>query len=94
MEMGKRCVCFSTFGPGVLKIVMPATNACQDRSPLVVLSGETDQSINYRKLHQRAPVREIFGLITKDATTLRSITNPKIGWTSVPRELGGIHKEN
>ncbi|MFQ5796514.1 MAG: thiamine pyrophosphate-binding protein, partial [Candidatus Bipolaricaulia bacterium] len=76
MEMGKRCVCFSTVGPGILKMVMPVTNAYQDRIPLVVLSGETDQSITYRELHQRAPVREIFGLIAKDATTIPN-SDPK-----------------
>jgi acetolactate synthase-1/2/3 large subunit len=70
MEMGKRCVCFATLGPGILKMVMAVTNAYQDRIPLVVLSGETDQSIICRELHQRAPVWEIFGLITKDATTI------------------------
>jgi len=68
--MGGKCVCVSTLGPGALKMVMPVTNALQDRIPLIVLSGETDQSVTYRELHQRAPVREIFEKITKDAVAI------------------------
>ena len=51
--MDKRCVCFSTLGQGALKMVMPVANAYQDRMPLIVLSGETDQSVTYRELHHR-----------------------------------------
>lgn len=64
---GEAGVCMSTLGPGATNTVTGVATANIDRSPLVVITGQSDVQRQHKESHQRMDVVSLFRPITKSA---------------------------
>lgn len=71
---GNPAGCLGTLGPGATNLITGVADANMDRAPLLVLTGQGSTDRLHKESHQIMDVVEMFGPVTKWATT---IMNPE-----------------
>jgi acetolactate synthase-1/2/3 large subunit len=68
---GTAGVCVTTLGPGASNLLFPIADSLLDREPLVAISAQLPESYPAGHTHQRLPLLEVFGPVTKLAAAVR-----------------------
>jgi len=68
---GTAGVCVTTLGPGASNLLFPIADSLLDREPLVAISAQLPDSYPAGHTHQRVPLLEVFGPVTKLAAAVR-----------------------
>ncbi|HEY8641630.1 MAG TPA: thiamine pyrophosphate-binding protein, partial [Candidatus Dormibacteraeota bacterium] len=68
---GTAGVCVTTLGPGASNLLFPIADSLLDREPLVAISAQLPESHPAGHTHQRLPLLEVFGPVTKLAAAVR-----------------------
>lgn len=95
---GQPAGCLGTLGPGATNLITGVADSNMDRSPMLVLTGQGSTSRLHKESHQIMNVVEMFGPVTKWATTvLNADTIPEIVRKSVriarSEKPGAVHIE-
>ncbi len=72
---GQAAVCLGTLGPGATNLVTGVADANMDRSPMVVITGQTDSVRQHKESHQNMDVVAMFRPITKWAQPILHSSN-------------------
>ncbi len=64
-------VVFTTLGPGAANLLLPLASSRLEREPLIAISAQLPQSWPGSHIHQRLPLKDVYGPVTKRAETLR-----------------------
>ncbi|TLX82933.1 MAG: acetolactate synthase large subunit, partial [Thaumarchaeota archaeon] len=65
-------VCLSTLGPGATNLTTGVANANMDRSPILVITGQTDTDFLHKESHQNMDAVAMFKPITKWRWSIRN----------------------
>jgi acetolactate synthase I/II/III large subunit len=65
-------VCLSTLGPGATNLTRGVANANMDRSPILVITGQTDTDFLHKESHQNMDAVAMFKPITKWRWSIRN----------------------
>jgi acetolactate synthase I/II/III large subunit len=65
-------VCLSTLGPGATNLTTGVANANMDRSPMLVITGQTDTDFLHKESHQNMDAVAMFKPITKWRWSIRN----------------------
>ena len=65
-------VCLSTLGPGATNLTTGVANANMDRSPMLVITGQTDTDFLHKESHQNMDAVAMFKPITKWTWSIRN----------------------
>ncbi|MFT4562696.1 MAG: acetolactate synthase-1/2/3 large subunit [Gammaproteobacteria bacterium] len=95
---GQPAGCLGTLGPGATNLITGVADSNMDRSPMLVLTGQGSTARLHKESHQIMNVVEMFGPVTKWATTvLNANTIPEIIRKSVriarSEKPGAVHIE-
>jgi len=63
-------VVLTTLGPGASNLLLPINTSLLDREPLVAISAQVPTSWSANRIHQRLPLLEVFGPVTKFAAAV------------------------
>jgi acetolactate synthase-1/2/3 large subunit len=64
-------VCFSTLGPGATNMLTGVTNAFQDRSAVLALSGQLPSENQHQDSHQYVELPSVYDSVSKEAFTIQ-----------------------
>lgn len=95
---GQPAGCLGTLGPGATNLITGVADSNMDRAPMLVLTGQGSTSRLHKESHQIMDVVEMFGPVTKWATTVfNADTIPEIVRKSVriarSEKPGAVHIE-
>jgi len=95
---GQPAGCLGTLGPGATNLITGVADSNMDRAPMLVLTGQGSTSRLHKESHQIMDVVEMFGPVTKWATTvLNADTIPEIVRKAVrvarSEKPGAVHIE-
>jgi acetolactate synthase-1/2/3 large subunit len=95
---GQPAGCLGTLGPGATNLITGVADSNMDRAPMLVLTGQGSTSRLHKESHQIMDVVEMFGPVTKWATTiLNANTIPEIIRKSIrvarSEKPGAVHIE-
>jgi acetolactate synthase-1/2/3 large subunit len=95
---GNPAGCLGTLGPGATNLITGVADANMDRAPLLVLTGQGSTDRLHKESHQIMDVVEMFGPVTKWATTVMNpATIPEIVRKAVrlarTEKPGAVHIE-
>ena len=68
---GTAGVALTTLGPGASNLLFPLAGSLLDREPLLAISAQTSRSAGPLHTHQKLPLLELFGPVTKLAGSLQ-----------------------
>jgi len=91
-------VCLSTLGPGATNLTTGVANANMDRSPILVITGQTDTDFLHKESHQNMDAVAMFKPITKWRWSIRNADSiPEIVRRafkiSLEEKAGAVHLE-
>src|SRR5438093_5867348 len=91
-------VCLSTLGPGATNLTTGVANANMDRSPILVITGQTDTDFLHKESHQNMDAVAMFKPITKWRWSIRNADSiPEIVRrafkSSLEDKAGAVHLE-
>src|SRR6476620_3411674 len=91
-------VCLSTLGPGATNLTTGVANANMDRSPILVITGQTDTDFLHKESHQNMDAVAMFKPITKWRWSIRNADSiPEIirraCKISLEEKAGAVHLE-
>ncbi len=95
---GQPAGCLGTLGPGATNLITGVADANMDRSPMLVLTGQGSTARLHKESHQIMDVVDMFGPVTKWATTVYNAdTIPEIVRKAVriarSEKPGAVHIE-
>ena len=95
---GQAAGCLGTLGPGATNLITGVADSNMDRSPMLVLTGQGSTRRLHKESHQIMDVVEMFGPVTKWATTiLHEDTIPEVIRKAVrvarTEKPGAVHVE-
>jgi acetolactate synthase I/II/III large subunit len=91
-------VCLSTLGPGATNLTTGVANANMDRSPILVITGQTDTDLLHKESHQNMDAVAMFKPITKWTWSIRNADSiPEIVRrafkVALEEKAGAVHLE-